>query len=292
MVFIDKLFKMLDMPIRVRNIILRKAKRVRPYSNNVSQSDSQATFYEKTVNDINSSKRRFKRFRRIYNYREILEHLGYKDGKSYLHTRKINDFQQILKEPCIVNADRIGKPRKFYYRNIGWISPTTLRYIATGYDIRDRFDFSKITTIAEIGAGYGGQINVLNTLVPQRRYLVFDLPNVQILIQNFLQRGTTVEISFEKISSYKSEHVDLVISNYAFSELPKELQLEYLKKIMSKSTNGYLLMNSGKTNSTGRSVGKVSFEEIQTFLPTVEIHPEIPLTSADNYLLIWKDNTE
>jgi hypothetical protein len=39
---------------------------------------------------------------------------------------------------------------------------------------------------------------------------------------------------------------DLVISNYAFSELPSELQTRYIEKIILKAKRGYLTINSGK----------------------------------------------
>ena len=42
---------------------------------------------------------------------------------------------------------------------------------------------------------------------------------------------------------------DLVISNFAFSELPRALQIKYVEKVLSKSKRGYLVMNSGNDDS-------------------------------------------
>ena len=38
---------------------------------------------------------------------------------------------------------------------------------------------------------------------------------------------------------------DLVISNYAFSELPMLVQQAYIRKVLAYCTRGYLTMNTG-----------------------------------------------
>ena len=150
---------------------------------------------------------------------------------------------------------------------------------------------SGIKKIVEIGAGYGGQISILNSLDLNHRneYFVFDLPNVQILIQIYLSKMKLTKISFLNIKETKKKDFDLVISNYAFSELPIYLQEIYLEKVLMRSKNGYLIMNSGASNSTGRSKGKMNVEYIKKWIPHLEVLPEIPLTGPDNYLIIWRD---
>jgi hypothetical protein len=82
---------------------------------------------------------------------------------------------------------------------------------------------------------------------------------------------------------------DLAISNYAFSELKRELQIEYLEKVLTKCNSGYMIMNSGRTNETGRSKGKLSINEIREYLPDSKVKEEIPLTGPDNYVLYWQN---
>ena len=289
MPILDQVYTAVDFPFKFRNRILRKIMRMSSYSSNQSNSDSQETFYETTIARIIDSDRKLRRFRRIYNYREILEHLDYQMGMEYVTGLDSNKLRTIANHPNVVKADFLGKPRRFKYNGIGKISPTTLRYIATAFDIDSKIKLSKIETIVEIGAGYGGQINIINSLYPGKRYLVFDLPKVQKLINYFLTSISPINVSMEDIRNYRSTKVDLVISNYAFSELPKELQVEYLETVISNSKNGYMLMNSGLTDFTGRSSGKVSLEEIKKYLPHAEVLPEVPLTSPDNYLLIWRN---
>jgi len=82
----------------------------------------------------------------------------------------------------------------------------------------------------------------------------------------------------------------LVISNYAFSELPLELQKIYIEKVIRKSKRGYLIMNSGMNNFSGRSDGKLHLAELRTLLPVFEILDEIPNTGPDNYVIVWGHN--
>jgi hypothetical protein len=77
-----------------------------------------------------------------------------------------------------------------------------------------------------------------------------------------------------------------VLSNYAFSELPAQLALKYVEKVLSKARRGYLTMNSGR--GTGeRNRGKLSIEDYNNLLPAFEIREEHPRTGPDNYILVW-----
>lgn len=291
MLALDVLYKTIDLPFRFRNFCVRRMNNSSLFSNNRVQSDSQATFYENAVSKVISKKSKLKRFRRIYNYREILEHLDYKDGKEYL--AELITLKQYT--PNEINRfklnDTFGNPRKFNYQNLGFISPTTLRYVQVATDIHSKFEMNKIKNIVEIGSGYGGQIAILNVLDLHKNnnYFVFDLPQVQILVEKYLNKISQNQVNFLNIQNFEYGDFDLVISNYAFSELPFKLQEAYLNKVLRNSKNGYLIMNSGVGNITGRSGGKMSLEYIKSKLPNVEIFHERPLTGPDNYLIVWRN---
>ena len=291
MLALDVLYKTIDLPFRLINFCARRMKNSSLFSDNTVQSDSQAAFYENAVSKVISKKSQLKRFRRVYNYREILEHLDYKDGKEYV-TEITTLKQYTLNE---INGfklnDTFGNPRKFNYQNLGFISPTTLRYIQVATDIHSKFEMSKVKNIVEIGSGYGGQIAILNILDHHKKnnYFVFDLPQVQILVEKYLNKISQNKVTCLNIQNFKDRDFDLVISNYAFSELPFILQEAYLNKVLVNSKNGYLIMNTGVDNITGRSRGKMSLEYIKSKIPNVEIYPERPLTGPDNYLIVWQN---
>jgi hypothetical protein len=115
---------------------------------------------------------------------------------------------------------------------------------------------------------------------------LFDLPIVSRLIERYLDsyllRGGYQATTINKTIA---ADYDLVISNYAFSELPKEVQMAYVNKILRTSKRGYLTMNSGL--SGGRSIGKLSLRELRNVLPEFNVFQENPETSPHNYVIIW-----
>ena len=118
-------------------------------------------------------------------------------------------------------------------------------------------------------------------------YTLMDLNDVNKLIEKYLDHHL-LNSSYETktIDQLKSNRqFDLVISNYAFSELPPQTQISYIKKILLKSKNGYLTMNSGKENSSFKN--HLSLEEIKNYIKDITILEEEPNTSEGNYIIIW-----
>jgi putative sugar O-methyltransferase len=276
-----------DLFRRIMNRFNRVLYNLSPISNDPVKSDSEVSFYSDTVDAINSDPKRFRKFRRIYNYREILEHMSYKQGLVYLKRISAEypsfDLKTFFPHP----NDSIGSPRIFKYSDFQ-CSPTTIRYLSVALDIKSTFPEDDIKNIVEIGAGYGGQSSILQDFLRIEKYVIYDLPNVQDLIANFLDPlGKMGYVEFKKIEPGSETIFDFALSNYAFSELPKMIQEIYLKTVLSKSKSGYMIMNSGLTDYTGRSEGKLSLADIRKHLPNSVIVKENPLTSKDNYILMW-----
>jgi hypothetical protein len=254
-----------------------------------SKSDSENTAYLDEVNKFLKSETKFKKFRKSYRYKSILEHLSYRQGLSYF---KIIRESKVSKTELIKLAgrnDSIGSPRRFKYDVGLCVSPTTLRYIKVSLDL-EKFFGKNLGKVLEIGAGYGGQASILFQTHDIEKYEVIDLEEVQRLIGKYLiLLGLSERVGMQNLNS-SDFAPDLVISNYAFSELPRELQLEYCQKILSRSKSGYLTMNSGLTDVTGRSKGKMTIAEIQSYLPNSKVLREDPLTGPDNYILVWGHN--
>ena len=287
----DAFFNLIDIPLRIRNMIKRKLQSRSLFSNSSNLSDSEVTFYESAVKRIISNEKTFKRFRRLYDYREILEHVDYKLGLKYLKKIQVINSEKLRNFDSFKVNDIIGSPRTFKFPGIGETSATTLRYVAVASEVEDIFKSQKIESIVEIGGGYGGQALIFEKMSYFLKYSVFDLPDVQLLIAKYLTYFNVQGTSFPDINSIDNVVSDLVISNYAFSELPRNLQEKYLERVIKHAKNGYLIMNTGKSNSTGRSDGKLSLDELREVLPEIQILKEYPLTGPDNYLIIWKSKS-
>jgi hypothetical protein len=250
------------------------------------QSDSQRSFYVEAINAILSDDVDLRKFRRIYDYREILEHVDLKLGKNYADKilRSGFDIKELI--PHLQGNDTFGDPRRYYFPNLGLFSPTTLRYVSVALELRQIFG-DYVPNVVEIGGGYGGQVSILRKMNFFSKYSIYDLPLVQELSRRFLATQGIYEVMFPSLGNRLESKIDLVISNYAFSELPRYLQEVYVNEVLLHSRCGYLTMNSGRENRTGRSTGKLSIDEIQRYLPNSKILEEVPKSGPDNYLLVW-----
>jgi hypothetical protein len=250
-------------------------------------SDSQKTNYEASVEKILRNEFNFRKFRRNFSYCEIVESVTYRQGISYIQRMKMLDYGQ-LNFKAISQNDNVGNPVQFNYPEFGRISPTTLRYMSVALEIQKIFGAELSGDFVEIGGGYGGQIAILKDLFRINNYGIYDLPDVQKLIERYLKMMSKSEhVQFLSLEKSVGRKWDLAISNYAFSELPKNLQEAYISQVLSQSSRGYLIMNSGRENLTMRSEGKLSIEELQELLPSFEVLEEIPKTGPDNYVIIW-----
>lgn len=280
-----------DLSQRAFNKIVRLALRRTVISNISTKSDSQVSFYSETVDLIVSNHEKFGRFRRIYNYREILEHVSYRQGQLYLEKTLYGHKDFEINSFFPHRNDSVGSPRVFTYLDGKKCSPTTIRYLAVALEIKSIFPLTQINHVAEIGAGYGGQCSILQDIFQIQRYTIFDLPNVQNLITQYLEalnRFTIVE--FGNTEDRIQTEIDFVLSNYAFSELPMGIQQVYIENVLAKSKSGYMIMNSGLTNFTKRSEGKILLSQLRSQLPNSFVIGESPLSSEDNYVLVWGEN--
>ena len=284
-----RLIEVRDLFFRLRNKIRRLVLSKTTFNETQGKSDSQVTFYEQQLSRLLKSKKRLSDFRRKYDYREILEHVTYTQGKSYLEQIQEYSPQNYIEliEKNKAN-DLFGNPYEYQYPGVGRVSPTTLRYISTAIDIFEIIRLNKESVVAEIGVGYGGQAAILERMYGIRNYSAFDLPSV-IQLSNVYLNSVNSKLKFTSsgLSSDKNTTWDVVISNYAFSELHRDLQLSYIEHVIAKSKSGYMIMNSGRSNITGRSEGKLSLNEIRNYIPNLQVKEEVPLTGPDNYIIYW-----
>ena len=284
-----RLIEARDLFFRLRNKIRRLILSKTTFNETQGKSDSQVTFYEQQLSRLLKSKKRLSDFRRKYDYREILEHVTYTQGKSYLEQIQEYSPQNYIEliEKNKAN-DLFGNPYEYQYSGVGRVSPTTLRYISTAIDIFETIRLKEESVIAEIGVGYGGQAAILERMYGISNYSAFDLPSV-IQLSNVYLNSVNSKLKFTSpgLSSDKNTTWDVVISNYAFSELHRDLQLSYIERVIAKSKSGYMIMNSGRSNITGRSEGKLSLNEIRNYIPNLQVKEEVPLTGPDNYIIYW-----
>jgi putative sugar O-methyltransferase len=110
----------------------------------------------------------------------------------------------------------------------------------------------KVDNILEIGGGYGGLCKILSVLVDFENYLIIDLPEVNKLSEKYLSNfeelnGKTSQSFYDEIESV--EGIDLLISNYAYSECTFELQKSYYDNIIANADKFYITYNNITTTN-------------------------------------------
>ena len=250
-----------------------------------NSSESDNNIYPNQIRKIIENPRNFKNFKRDPIYRSILEHLSKKQGKDYLDWIRNNDrvfFDQICKG---VRNDEVGNPFKYKYDNIKF-SPSTLRYLKIGSEIKSLFNNDIGKNICEIGGGYGGQLVQLDSLFKINNYTIFDLPDVNKLITKYCEiTNVKCRLLTKEVEEIDDTKYDFFISNYAFSELPKSLQVQYLP-ILKNSKRGYMIMNSGNGGIYDNKE-RLKIEQLYNELPNIKVIEENPLTYKYNYVIVW-----
>lgn len=273
-----------DFKKKLRNLIPRQ--RVFTHAPE-HRSESENGLYSAVIIKALKNEKSFDNFKQQPQYRKILEHVSEYQGGEYLKILESRD-DGILESAIgsILTSDSIGNPVKFKYGNYSNpFSPTTLRYTKVTSDIYNLFGKS-FYDVVEVGCGYGGQALAMDQLLSIHSITLLDLPVVNELIEKYLNNHLfNGSYRTSVINKEKSKDYDLVISNYAFSELPRQLQKVYINKILKNCRRGYLTMNSGMSGA--RNQGKLTLNEMRALMPEFEVIEEQPLTSPHNYLIVW-----
>jgi len=229
----------------------------------------------------------FKTFRSNHKYTTILEHVNENEGNVYLDIIKRVNPSLLSNIEKYKSNDSAGSPIKFNY-SVGIMSPTTIRYIKVLSDLISQFGSLDNLDIVEIGCGYGGQAKVIMDTYNVKTYTLIDLKPVLELTKKYME---SLNMDMNKISFITMEELpndksyDLFISNYAFTECNKSIQLEYFDKVLSKSNKGYLTANF---INNFFNLDYLTRDELQSMLPNSILVPEEPKTHPNNVIIVWK----
>lgn len=262
--------------------ILRNKQGFSPTSRlSTSLSDNQV--YPQVCLNAANDYRDFNRFRQNPIYNQILEHVTEKEGADYLEIISCDPLLMASLDTFRQN-DLYGTPRVYKYENIGAFSPSTLRYVKVLADMKNMFDSLDGLSICEIGVGYGGQCRVINAQYVPMSYRLVDIKPALLLAQRFLDNyAIRSTLSYTTMNELSKSNYDLVISNYAFTELPRAIQQIYLEKAILQAKRGYITYNDINP-SEFKSYKK---EELLQIIPGSRIVEEVPLTHPNNCVIVW-----
>jgi hypothetical protein len=242
--------------------------------------------YLKICRDAVNNEKAFNNFKSNPNYRQILEHVSYEQGLDYIE--EITKYNKnLLKDYPEFCNDKVGNPTIHNYKEIGMVSPTTLRYIKVLSDLLKLFKKLKNKNIVEIGGGYGGQCKIIYNYTSPKSYTLIDLPEVLLLSEKYLKQYNISNTIFRNINNISEIKYDLCISNYSFTEIDRRYQDLYTEKIIKNSDCGYITCNFLSQFSN-----RMNLNEIKALRSDFEILPEVPLTAPDNLIYTWKNGLD
>lgn len=233
----------------------------------------------------------FSVFRRVDTYYKIV------GGGSTEHVKKSVDYIDAFSSDDYKNwivknhkkFDRFGMPHTYECvigkKNVGMSTSTSL-HLRVLMDLVELFDLDNHKDIVEIGGGYGGLCSVVCTYVDDVNYSIIDLPEVNLLQEKYLSRFGLMD-KVETISCFECKQFDrdvMLVSNYAFSELSREIQDVYFEKVVSKATCGYMLCNTISNDNS--DLNGYSIEELQQKIPGSVVLSARPYKSHHR-ILVW-----
>ena len=190
----------------------------------------------------------FKKFKSDPRYIAITENVPIENGKIYAEDIQAYDIDSDLisafKENDLIGGANIvnyGKP-------FGMISPSTLRYIQNALDISYFFGEGELNKIVEIGAGYGGLCKTISCLCDFEEYHIYDMNEACKLQEKYLSNFEIEGNLFYHSEPEELNDIDLLISNYAYSELGENLQDLYYNNVVRNSKKVYMILNKGQVS--------------------------------------------
>jgi len=184
----------------------------------------------------------------------------------------------------ILKNDHIGNPIVYHYEGIGTIAPPTIRYLKILSDLESEFGTLDNFNICEIGVGYGGLCRMISSYFKVKTYSLVDLKPVLMLAQKYLDHYVlNTTIAYKTMHELQKNTYDLVISNYAFTELRREIQDVYLEKVILSSARGYITYNY----INPEDFNSYSKEELIKIIPNIKVIEKVGILDPRDCILVW-----
>jgi hypothetical protein len=204
------------------------------------------------------SDEKFAKFKADSRYTPVLEHLDENDANIYFSEFKCKELLNVARLKKIKENDIHGSPLLINHSELGVISPTTIRYIKNSLDIFATFGPDlNFNSVLEIGGGYGGLCKVFSAFSKFKEYFIVDFPDVNRLSEKYLSKFKELKNKVKHISAADLKEVaniDLVISNYAYSECSLVVQEAYYNMFIRNSKHFYMVYNNFTENNMNSQV--------------------------------------
>jgi putative sugar O-methyltransferase len=214
----------------------------------------------------------FNLFKSLDSFTRILEHLDKRTAENYI--TKIKEYNPwLLDISKFFTNDLYGSPKRVSFKSI-YASPSTIQYIGVLSNLINQIGTLHDLSICEIGGGYGGQCKIINDAFGIKSYHIIDLYEVTLLQDKYLKKFNCNFKTFTP-ENYPLNHYDLVISNYAITEVNEPLRSKYINDILLNSRHGYITCNTPLDTTELKKKFNLS------------VSPDVQGETETNYILSW-----
>ena len=242
----------------------------------------------------------FRTFKAAPEYADILEHVTEEQGAMYAHFLR-SEYPGLLLDGRLSEAMRAatacGSPAVVSsYEGVAVdpVSPTQLRYLKVLGDLRALVGGSLAgRRVLEVGGGYGGQAQLALAAKGDHApasWRVRDLP----CAEDLAARAIGATLAPEDAARFAAgpappgdPAADVFVSNYALSELPRDVQAPYVA-LAETAAYGYVTWNHG---IHADAINAAEFvDRIRTARPdaAVLVADECPPTAPQNVCVTWR----
>jgi hypothetical protein len=200
-----------------------------------------AATYQQDCREVAADENLLRHWRTRHSLRYIIDHVDRAFGRTCFDMALWLDATRTMEIlPRVAELDLVlDRPDAIEVGGLR-LSPTMCRYLVRAIELNHLFDLEG-QRIVEIGGGFGGLAAVLHTLVRPASYVIYDLPDVQAAQRAALGLMGLPGVQFE--TDVATMDGDLLVSDYAFSELHDDVQERYGARF-SRFPHGALLCSS------------------------------------------------
>ena len=226
----------------------------------------------------------FAQFRRLAGLREIVEGVPDVVGRGYhekLCAQIGHDALEVEWERITKN-DKYGNPTLVELAPHGHAASTTMRYAWNVTDMDRHGVVLDEADIVEVGGGYGGLCRMIHEYYKPRSYTIVDLPEALALAKRYLAEFG-IQPTLVSCYEYDQRPIDTFISNYALTELSKDVQDKYVNQLMTHAVCGYVTYNSQPRNSGNQW----SLYDLGRMVPGKPVVEDENVKKSECKVLIW-----
>lgn len=180
----------------------------------------------------------FNNFKQDPDYQKILEGNEQIVGDIALFSiKKMGRYNDLLNNLYkFKENETVGNPVLIDFPDIGPIAASTLRYVNTAYEI-NRLVGDNLSTVVEVGGGYGGLYKTLSVLYDLNSYTNLDIQPAVRLSEKYLSYFDLY------LNETIPESYDLFIADSSLAECGLEAQRKYIE-IAKKAKYVYIVYNT------------------------------------------------